>query len=362
MQSKTKIYIDKDSLEIIAQDSTISDNYYKNIIEIFRRHGDLYLDVTEEELDSIREPKDLNDPGDIYTFIEGKIISWPLSAIDNFEAIHEKEKQPDINGNIVYILNKKEEVKLLREEYGVLAIYIDDLTDDIFYYYFEPDLDKDYVLGNATNGWQCILKEEISFLPPINSIVVSDSNLLTNNKKSSATGENHFCGLENLKDLLSMLLPKDINVSFYILIICPPTSKLEEGKTNKIVKRWIAEIKSLRNYKIVVEFLITTKAVHSRDLYTNNYQIHLDKGFYVFEPWTKRVHKEGVSHNNVKLFTYLYSPFKRGKSDLNSALVDLNLISKMYDAYLRNTGVSRIIDLIDDPVKSCDLCQNRVLF
>ena len=49
MQPKTKIYIDKDTLEIIAQDSSISDNYYRKIIEIFRRHADLYLDMNDEE-------------------------------------------------------------------------------------------------------------------------------------------------------------------------------------------------------------------------------------------------------------------------------------------------------------------------
>lgn len=361
MLSKTKIYIDKESLEIIAQDSTISDYYYKNIIEILRRHAELYLDITEEELDSIREPNDLNDPGDIYAFIEGKNLPWPSSATDNFVALRDNKKNPDINGSIIYILNKKEDVKKLRDNYGVLAIYIEDLTDDIFYYDYTPDLDMETFPSSAANGWQSILKDEVSILPPSNSIVISDSNLLTNKKKNEA-GENHFCGLINLKDLLNLLLPQKIDVPFYILIICPQTSNLEEGKMNKIVRRWIKEIKALRKFPIIVEFLITTKTVHSRDLYTNNYQIHLDKGFYVFEPWSRKVHKEGASHNNVRLFTYLYSPFKRGKSDIDTALVDLKLIYNMYDAFLRNTGSSKIIDLIDEPIKSSDFSKNRILF
>ena len=166
----------------------------------------------------------------------------------------------------------------------------------------------------------------------------------------------------NLKDLLNLLLPTKIDVPYYILIVCPQTSKLEEGKTKKIVRRWINEIRSLRSYSIVVEFIVTSKTVHSRDLYTNYYQIHLDKGFYVFEPWSRKVHKEGASHNDIKLYTYLYSPFKRGKSDIDIALVDLNLIYNMYDAYLRNTGVSNIIDSLDRPNKPCDSSKNRILF
>ena len=362
MLSKTKIYIDKESLEIIAQDSTISDNYYKNIIEIFRRHADVYLDITEEELDSIREPLDLNDPGDIYAFIEGKNLPWPSSANDNFTALHENNGKLDINGSIVYILNKKEDVKKLRNGYGVWAIYIEDFNDDIFYYDCSPDLDMDEVPGRTENGWTNILDEEVQYIPPSNSIVISDSNLLTNNKIDKKTGENIFCGLANLKDLLDMLLPQKVDITYYVLIVCPPTKKLEEGKMNKIVRRWIKEIRLLRKYPIVVEFITTTKTVHSRDLYSNNFQIHLDKGFYVFEPSSKRVHSEGVSHNNVRLYTYLCSPFKRGKSNIEDALVDLRLIQKMYDSFLRKTGESKIIDLIDTPIQQNDISKNRILF
>lgn len=361
MLSKTKIYIDKESLEIIAQDSTISDNYYKNIIEIFRRHADLYLDVSEEELDSIREPKDLNDPGDIYAFIEGKNLPWPSSASGNFEAIKNNENSLDISANIVYILNKKEDVKKI-VKYGVWAICVDDLSDDIFYYDYTPDLDVDTVPGSAGDGWHNILDDEVSILPPSNSLVVSDSNLLTNTKKHAGTGENHFCGLVNLKHILDVLLPKNLNVTFYILIVCPPTNKIEEGKMNKIVRRWLKEIRELRQYQIVVEFIITTKTVHSRDLYTNNYQMHLDKGFYVFEPWSKRVHKDGISHNNIRLFTYLSSPFKRGKSDLESAIVDLKIMKQRYEMFLKGTGESRLIDMIESPLRQSDYSKNRLLF
>ena len=362
MLSKTKIYIDKDSLEIIAQDSTISDNYYKNIIEILRRHAELYLDVTEEDLDFIRDPKDLNDPGDIYTFIEGKSLPWPSSAIENFAALHDKGKTPDIKANVVYILNNKENVKNLRDKYGVMAIFIEDLNDDVFNYYCSPDIDTDTVPGSAAeNGWQCILREELSLLPPSNSIVVSDSNLLTNNKIDKA-GVNHFCGLVNLKDLINLLLPQKIDVPYYILIVCPNTSKFEEGKTKKLVRRWVDEIKALRTYSIVVEFILTKKTVHSRDLYTNYYQVHLDKGFYVFEPWTKKVHKDGESHNDIKIFSYLYAPFKRGKSEVDSAVVDLKVIHSKYDAFLRNTGDSTLIDSSINQIQQSDLSKNRILF
>ena len=63
--------------------------------------------MNDEELNSLREPKDLNDPGDIYSFIEGKSLPWPSAAIDNFNALHNNNGCPEINGNVIYILSKK---------------------------------------------------------------------------------------------------------------------------------------------------------------------------------------------------------------------------------------------------------------
>lgn len=362
MLSKTKIYIDKDSLEIIAQDSSTADYYYKNIIEIFRRHAELYINLTEEELKDLKEPIDLSEPGDIFTFIEGKSIPWPLSGFDNFEALKQPENQPEINGNVIYILNKKEDAEKLRNKYGVWAIYIDDIDDDIFYYEFTPDLDIEEVPVNSEKAWEYIFDGENKFLPPSNSMVISDSNLLTNNKINRNTGENHFCGLVNLKNLIDLLLPQKLNVPYYILIVCPPSRSLEEGKMKKVVRRWIKELKQIRPYSLIVEFLITNKSVHSRDLYSNNYRIHFDKGFYVFEPWSRRVRRDGPSHNEINAYSYLCAPFRRGKSLVEAAMVDLNIMLKKYKSFMQGNGDPYIIDLVEEPIKQQFFWKNRVLF
>lgn len=357
MLSKTKIYIDKESLEIIAQDSTISNNYYKNIIEIFRTHADLYLDLTDEELESIREPIDFNNPGDIYTFIEGKSLPWPASGCKCFNELNNK---PEINGNVIYILNTKEDADRLKNTYGVLAVYIKDINDDIFYYEFAPNIDCEKVPVNAGDAWKYIFKDES--LPPSNSMVISDSNLLTNNKINNDTGSNHFCGLVNLKELLNVLLPQSIGIPYYILILCPPSKNLEEGKMRKIVKRWIRDIKQIRPYTIVIEFLITKKTVHSRDVYSNYYRAHFDRGIYVFEPWTNRIHKEGTSHNEIDIYSYLSAPFRRGKSILDSAMVDINIFLDKYKSFLKGIGDPYLIDIDEAPLKQEDFEKNRILF
>lgn len=355
MLSKTKIYIDKDSLEIIAQDSTISDYYYKNIIEIFRRHADLYLDISEQELDSIREPKDLNDPGDIYTFIEGKNLPWPSSAIGNFEALHKSTDNLDINGSIIYILNKKEDVKKLRESFGVWAIYIEDINDDSFRIGFNKGLNLKEVLGKSSKGWNNLLSGAAKNFPISNSFVVSDSNLLTNDILDD-NNVKHYCGLENLKDLLSIILPQSLDIPFYLLVICPPAEQV--GKMKKRISEWILEVKALRKYLIIVEFFITKKTLHDRGLYSNNYRIHLNKGFYVFIPWTCKVHVDGDSFNKIDIKSYLHSPFDEGDSIIDLAIMELNRIAKKYDGFIRNTGDPYIIESIDKG----HYCKNRILF
>lgn len=355
MLSKTKIYIDKESLEIIAQDSSISDYYYKNIIEIFRRHADLYLDISDQELDSIREPKDLNDPGDIYTFIEGKNLPWPTSAFDNFEALHNNINNFDINGSVIYILNKKEDVKKLREDFGVWSFYIEDVNDDSFRVGFNKGLYIKEVLGKTNNGWTNLLSEAAKEFPMSNSFVISDSNLLTNDILDD-NNVKHYCGLENLKDLLSIILPQSLEVPFYILVICPPAEQV--GKMKKRITDWILEIKALRKYLIIVEFFITNKTLHDRGVYSNNYRIHLNKGFYVFIPWTCKVHVDGDSFNKIDIKSYLHSPYDEGDSILDLAIMELNRIAKKYDRFIRETGDPYIVV----PVDKVHYNKNRILF
>ncbi len=363
MLSKTKIYIDKESLEIIAQDSTISDYYYKNIIEIFRKHALLYINISSEEIAELREPSNLDDPGDLFNFIEGKSLPWPSSAKDNFDFLRLKEGNLDINGNVIYILNNKSDVKRIKDLYGVWAISVEDLDDNSFYYEFKynPSSETKYAYGSTKNGWINVLGEEVTYFPPSNSVVISDSNLLTNDTKSES-GQVHYCGLENLKELLNLVLPKTMGIPYYILVVCPNTGKLEDGKMKKVVRRWIKEIKEIRNYNIIIEFFITRKTVHPRDLYSNYFRIHMERGFYLFEPWSNKVHSEGGSHSEIKISTYLSSPFQRGQSLIESALIHLNEIKEKYKSFLRNTGDPYIIDLIEEPIKSSDYSKNRILF
>ena len=359
MYKKTKIYIDKDSLETIALDSSKSDYYYKNIIQIFKKQADLYIDATEEDLVSLKEPEDLNDPNNIYLFINAWNLTWPTSANDVFETISNNESNIEKNGNVIFILNiSKEKAAKIRNSFGVWILSIDEINDDVFSYSFTKVFDIEEVPGDTNNGWMNLLTEEVKFLPPSNSLVISDSNLLENNKLDK-DNVYHYLGLENLKDLLSVILPMNISIPFYILVICPhPKKSYEPGKMKKIILRWIEGIKKLRDYTVIIEFFITNQTLHARGMYSNNYRILLDRGLYVFELRSSKVHVDGDSFGDIKIKTYLSSPFERGDSVLDSANANINRIKKKYAKFLRKTGDPTIIE----PLKDEEYSKNRILF
>lgn len=354
MLSKTRIYIEKVSLEIIAQNSTRTGMHFRNVIEIFRKHADLCLNVTEQDLDAIQNPQNLDEPGDIFSFIQGYDLPWPSSASNKFEAIRNNSNDKDINGNVIYILNNVTEVNNLKELYGVWAILDEDVDDSILCYSFNKAFDKPTV----PNGWNGVFSNIAIKLPPSNSFVISDSNLLKNTILDRQN-EKYFCGLENVKDILSILLPRTLSacVPFYIIVICEP-KELQPGKTKKIITKWIKEVCSLRKYEIIIEFFTSKYTLHSRNLYANNYSIALDRGFYVLRPWTNQVNINDDSFNKMNVSTYLCSPFDDGDSILTISLTELERVRKRYLKFLNNVGDPIMIEPIDPNHYS----KNRILF
>ena len=357
MFCKTKIYIDRDSLEIIAQDSTIADNYYKNVIEIFRRCAEVYIDLSDEELNEIKEPEDLNDTNDIFAFIETRNLPWPIAAKEHFDFFREDSSKVKVEGNIVYILNiSKDDSERIRQSLGVWMLSVNEMSDDVFRYVFNKHLNVKEIPGPSTNGWCNLLKDEVPLLPPSNSFVLSDSNLLANDVLDENKAK-HYRGLENVKDLLSVILPQSMSIPFYILILCPGRSD-QVGKMKKIISKWVEEVKGCRSYPIIIEFLTTSKTLHARDLYANNYRIELDRGFYVFEPWSNKVHTDDMSFNKVDIKSYLSSPFDRGDSVLDIANTELVKIRTKYMKFISQTG-----DPISQyPISEEFYSKNRILF
>lgn len=359
MQPKVKIYIEKSSLEIIAQNSSNPKVYFRNVIEIFRKYADIYLDTTANDLNMMQNPKDLNDPGDIFTFIQGYGLSWPNAANDKFDALRNNTNQMDINGNVIYILNNITEIKKFKEKYGVWAILDKDVHDDIFGFSFGKSLNLEKV-GKTNNGWINILSPITNDFPPSNSFVLSDGQLLFNNIIDK-NKQKCYCGLENLKELLSIILPNTLDVPFYLLIMC---NKIDDPQMVGIISKWVKDVQKLRKFEIVIEFFTTSKTLHSRDLYANNYRIEVDRGFYVFKlnkvnnSVTNIVNRDGASFNKIDIKTYLSAPFDKGDTILDIALTELDSIKGKYNKFLKNTGDPKIIVAIDPKYYS----KNRILF
>lgn len=203
-------------------------------------------------------------------------------------------------------------------------------------------------------------------MPPSNSCVITDSNLLTNDIIDDKRNK-YFKGLENLKDILYCILPEKFKSIYYVLIICPPKQNLPYKDLSKIIKQWITDIKNARPY-VEIEFITTSKTLHSRNLYSNYYTLNLDKGFYVFEPWSTTVHRDGDSFNKLNIKSYLSEPFKRGDSELSTANDDLERLKVKYEEMLeyRGNNVDDTLKLsrttIYEPINEDAFNKNRILF
>lgn len=357
METKTNIYIDTESLVRIAQDSSISPGYYRSIIEIFRRHANLFIDKSEEEIDEYKNPSDLNDVGDLFNFIEeANSLEWPKSALCTFTEIASDTSNFENYPNSIFILDSPiDYAKKIRCNYGVWVISIREMKDDVFFLKHQKQFKFEVYEGKHANGWDNIF-EEVPQLPPSNSIVISDSNLLTNNYVDRKDHTLRFHGLENLKSILSHILPLECSISFYILVICPPGNN---PNYIEAVKEWVNEVKGLREYTLVVEFLTTSKTLHPRELYSNYYVLNLDRGFYVFKANTNKVNIDGPSFNKLTISTYLHSPFDTGESLLELTHQELESLKDIYGYMLRKTGRAIMHEPI---VEESEMSKNRVLF
>lgn len=357
METKTNIYIDTESLVRIAQDSSISPGYYRNIIEIFRRHANLFIDKSEEEIEEYKNPSDLNDVGDLFNFIEeANSLEWPKSALSTFTEIASDMSNYENYPNSIFILDSPiDYAKKIRGNYGVWVVSIQEMQDNIFFLDHGDVFNMRKYEGKHTNGWDNVF-EEVPQLPPSNSIVITDSNLLSNNYVDREDQTLRFHGLENVKSILSHILPLECSISFYILVICPPCNN---PNYIEAVKDWVNEVKGLRDYTLVVEFLTTSKTLHPRELFSNYYRMRLDRGFYVFKANSNIVNINGPSFNDFTISTYLHSPFGSGKSLLTRTNRELNSLKDIYGYMLRNTGET----IMHEPkVKESEMSKNRVIF
>lgn len=334
MDSTANIYAERTALEAVL--SRAFDNEgLNNIIEILKRHTKICIDMTDSERNSIFAPDSFDNIDIICTLFNAFGIEPPIALKPFFEQIEDNEETIVSKPNSLFLKDcSKEKAEELRNQYGIWVISKDDVSDRMF----EAASFKDEFIpfnnyGPSDNGWKNIITNNDLKLPPCNSLILSDNFLLFNKR-----GE-HVLGLVNLIHLLDAVLPKQLSIPFYILILSQAKNGEEEKMIRKIAQWKDDLIKALnRNYIIQIEFILSQKVIHKRVIYMNYAYIGTEKGFKIFMPFSNRVYSDGDQKNSAWIYSYFHDPFRKGRRDHELATDDIELVRGIYKQARENHG------------------------
>jgi hypothetical protein len=213
----------------------------------------------------------------------------------------------------------------MRENLGVWAINPAEMTDDYFCLEYSrgyPQKRDVEITGPKGNGWGNYLCGLTKPLPPMNSLIINDRFLLANFDKSAIAKRGLF-GLNNLVALFGELLPKTLKVPFHIFIYCQhPNLSIET--TDIILERFIDDVKALREYEIVIEFVFDY-ALHHRTLYTNYFRFNANKGYNAFcDDNMIKLNGENI----LCIKTYNNNPFMMGDTEYEMIRNDIQEIKE----------------------------------
>lgn len=329
---KIRIVAEKDALIQLCFNKEFQEG--RILKHIFRNLADIILIMDEAEFDS-----EWNDSeSDLRKFFEAYDIP-KARAISGLTQVYQN---PGICAHLdpfaLWLFNKKEEdVSKFREFLGVWALSPQSLSDDFFSLEHPREYDKDDVInGNHANGWANYLEELPKALPPINSIVLNDRHLLLNTNERNALSSG-FYGLNNLKVLFDELLPKNLKITFNILIFCQHP-KMNIADTDTIVNQFIHDVQSLRSYPIEIEF-VYDKSRHKRDLYTNYFRFWVDRAYNAFyNSDLKKLNGE----NDFNIISYLNNPFSSGDTEYDSARSKISKIEEQCKEAFLNPKLSPV--------------------
>ncbi len=350
MKTSIPIYIDKESMLWIAENRIHS----RNFISIFKNRAQLFLDMTDEEIDDMDDISDYTNWNVVSKYLSDYIMITPKSGKEIFTCFYDRynsDKISDEFSGYVFIIDiPVEKAKFLRENTGIWILSIKEVDDEGEFLILEEGIyiNKHTVTPgskyseNSANGWVGLLKHSrINKLPPFNEVIVYDNflNDYYNYYKESPYGRKKrlthktwfytYIGLENLLLLFDTIFPQKHTNPLKVVIVAPKQDKDYEALFELRIKDWVDEIKRLRSYDIIVScVLVASHPVHPRVLYTNYFILETDKGFKIFEPipFPTIVRKDGGSINAVSMQSLFFAPKSQDnpiKSNYNKYLEDI---------------------------------------
>ena len=352
MHSKINVIAEKDALLKLSSNKEFLEG--KVLKYILKNLSKIVLIMDESEFES--QWNDVESP--IHKFFDSYDVPRPM-AIGGLTQIYSNPSLTyQLDPFAIWLLNMSDkDLNNFRDFFGVWAINTQMLTDDYFSIKHADEFDKDEEIeGGKNNGWGNFLGQVDKPLPPINSIVLNDRWIVsnTNEKKAKRQG---FWGLNNLKCLFDELLPKDLKIPFHILIYCQHPN-LDIETTDLIVKKFIQDVKDLREYDIIIEVVYST-ARHKRGLYSNYFLLDADRGFNAFY---NKDFKVLNGENDLTVEAYLNGPNVSGKNSNDIARSKLNKIKEACRDVAMNpeTEAEKLVEIARVQTDCDDFFYNRL--
>ena len=222
----------------------------------------------------------------------------------------------------VFILDiDKAEAMELQKQYGVLVLSKNSLSEEALTTIHTKNTFTVEENEVVDFGWTEIfagIKDT-----PINSIVINDRNLFTNDDiEVDASGtviDKKICGVESVFAILDAIMPQSLDVPFHIIVICDKAGiegdnwrKKKNLRVRSVIK-YLNELKKRlsRSYIIEMELLAVTgsselySATHNRRILTNYSVIFFDHKINAFRGLRSNASQtifvnKLFSHNNLK--------------------------------------------------------------
>lgn len=270
---KITIYLTKDSFEEIV----LFEDHYPNLNCIFRKCATFVLDMTEDELDTSLEDIESDfamfcNSNNIKTIAKKSVLQ---NMLDNKEELTK-------NCRSLYIVDVDEQTaKEIQDEHGIIVFSKENINDNIFNqsHWRHQFIKNTRTSNDIISEWSDVLKDLVWL--PTNSLVLTDNYLFN---ELSVSFEDR---VENIKGLLSAVLPYNLKVDFHILIATRHPTNCNEQKINCAIGKIKAFLLQQRTYPIKIEYIFY-ETIHQRKIMTNYNIMVGDKGFINLKSRTSR--------------------------------------------------------------------------
>jgi hypothetical protein len=241
---------------------------YPNWFKLFSEHCKVFINMSDDdyELEKLRNPI-------LEEFIKLNTGREPVPLKYHFDSVYADSATVVSTPRSVYFLDiSKNEADKMQQDFGILIQCTDSIDDGVLRNIYNRNLSINKPCSeNGKIGWQCLLANQ---LPPLNTIVISDNFLFSN--------EDGIRGFKNVVQLIQAVMPDTLNTDFNILLIAQEPKNKDAAWCNKVSSDIKTAIDNLKKpYNTIFE-IVFAETIHPRLVISNYFMIKLEKGFAVF--------------------------------------------------------------------------------